>query len=102
MSFDYCLETRQRTVHHRVNVLGIEALAQLSGTYDIEKQDGGLPKRLSRRFDGGRSRQGREFGTQGGERRVHERISEGGPLGFEPVDGSFESVPLRGHDGRGF
>ena len=95
-------ELRERAVHHRAGRLGVEVLAQRGGAHDVNEQDGDLLEGLRRGFVRGRCRQRDDFGAQGGECRIDDRIAEQGALRLKPGDGGFELLPFSGHRVRGY
>jgi hypothetical protein len=96
---------RQRAVHHGVDVLGVEVLAQPGGTDDVEEQDGDLPERLVGWRGADRRRhivgQGGQSVAQGGEAGVDDSIAEQATLSLQRLDGGCQLFAVRGHDDRG-
>jgi hypothetical protein len=90
---------RQRPVHQRAGVLGVEPLRHARRADDVHEEDAHLLERLRR---GGRRGGG---SAQCGEPRPHrpqgagdDRVAEHRTLGFERGDRCFELVYLRRHE----
>ena len=78
---------RECAIHHRMNVLGIQMLAELRRANDVEEQDRHQLEALFRR-DVGR-RVVHERGQAGAERRqpgIHECVAEQAALRLKPAD----------------
>ena len=93
---DDCRAARERAVHHGVDFLGVEALAQLRRADDVEKEDRDLLERLA-----GASVRGQfgEPGAQRGQAGVDEGVAEQAALSFQPFDDGLELFTFRWHCG---
>jgi len=92
---------RERAVHQRARVLGIEPLRHARRADDIHEDDRHLLQRL-RRGDGctvGGAQRG-EPGLHRPERAGDDRIAEQRALRFERGDGGFELLLLGCHGGK--
>ena len=85
VGFDDRGEARQRAVHDRVIVFGVEVLAQRGGAHDVEKQDADLLERL-RRLGSARLAQRSELGASRGSSGVDDRIAKSRALGLQRGD----------------
>ena len=80
-------EALQRTIHHGMDVLGVQALGKAGRPDDVQKQHADLAQHLL----WGRNRgQSGQPGPKRQERRIDHRIAQQGALGFEPGDDGFE------------
>lgn len=91
---------RERAVHQRARVLGIEPLAHARRADDVHEQDADLLQRLRR----GRGRVVRrsqrvEPGPHRPERTVDDRVAKQGTLRFERGDAAFQLLLLGCHEG---
>jgi hypothetical protein len=89
---------RKRAVHHRMDVLRVEALAEQRRADHVEEQNRYQFERLLR---GGVGRllvhEGSQAGAQRREAGIHECVTEQSALSLEPADHRFELFPFRGH-----
>ena len=95
-------ELRERTVHHRAGLLGVETLAQVGRADDVEEQNGGLLERLVLERIRGCNRQRGELASERSKRRIDDGIAQHRTLRFQHTDGGFEFLTFARHRGRGY
>jgi hypothetical protein len=96
--FDDAGAARERTVHHGVDVLGVEMLAEPGGADHVEEQDRDLFEALGRGLrDRSRRDQRGEFGAKRRDRCLDYRITEHAPLVFKALDDGFELLLFGRH-----
>ena len=88
--------TRQRTVHHRADFLGIEVLRQRGRSHHIHEEDADVLEDLGVMLHGGSGTQCREPTAQRPERRIGDGVAQEGSLRLQALDGEFQLLKLRG------
>ena len=88
----------ERAIHHGMDVLRIQVLAELRRADHVEKEDRDQLEGLLM-VDFGRRllHEGGQAGAQRRETGIHERVAEQAALSLKPADHRFKLFPFRGH-----